>query len=206
MPETRNYLSERPSSSEPGTPAFPPRPLSRRRSEEGVLPAPPATRFPQTRQSDLDGTANRRLCAKCGLPMQDKFVRAMGKKFHLECFRCHVTPVEEAGGADGRCAMILLRPSFFRWRILRRRLSTRYVRGIISGDWIYCVRRVGPHYGGRMSLLWTRSTMSNTLLVRFVILCLGQRIVIMNMRDRYFVTIIIVRGLLFGVTGVDKRY
>jgi hypothetical protein len=37
----------------------------------------------------LNSIANR-LCAKCGQFMADKFVRAMGKKFHIDCFRCHV--------------------------------------------------------------------------------------------------------------------
>ena len=67
-------------------------PLSRRGSEDGLLP-PPLPRINHNRQSDSvssEFSASRRLCARCGLPMQDKFVRAMGKKFHLECFRCHV--------------------------------------------------------------------------------------------------------------------
>jgi hypothetical protein len=63
--------------------------------DQGLLP-PPIPQVHQTRSTDsmntTDGSALRRLCAKCGQPIADKFVRAMGKKFHLDCFRCHVLP------------------------------------------------------------------------------------------------------------------
>lgn len=69
------------------------RSLTRRNSDDGVLP-PPLPQIHHNRSSDsmssTSSTASRRLCAKCGQPMMDKFVRAMGKKFHLDCFRCHV--------------------------------------------------------------------------------------------------------------------
>jgi len=65
-----------------------------RNSDDGLLP-PPLPQIHHNRSSDsmsstTSSTASRRLCAKCGQPMADKFVRAMGKKFHLECFRCYV--------------------------------------------------------------------------------------------------------------------
>jgi LIM domain len=68
-----------------------------RHSEDGLLP-PPLPQVHHNRSSDSmssqGSTASRRLCAKCGQPMADKFVRAMGKKFHLDCFRCYVlTPI-----------------------------------------------------------------------------------------------------------------
>lgn len=72
------------------------RQISQRKSDEGLLP-PPLPRVHHNRSSESvssnHGAPSRRLCAKCGKPMQDKFVRAMGKKFHLDCFRCHVCPV-----------------------------------------------------------------------------------------------------------------
>lgn len=32
------------------------------------------------------------VCAKCDLPMTGQFVRALGSVFHLDCFRCQVSP------------------------------------------------------------------------------------------------------------------
>jgi LIM domain len=107
MASTRKYSSERQSGGSPRAhsyrsghqsphiPSTEPsiRSLTRRDSNEGLLPPPP----PQVHHnrssesmSSLNSSASRRLCAKCGQPMADKFVRAMGKKFHLDCFRCHV--------------------------------------------------------------------------------------------------------------------
>ena len=72
--------------------------LSRRNSDEGHLPPPPSRIInPHNRSRESVSSINsersgRRLCSKCGQHMADKFVRAMGKKFHLDCFRCHVCP------------------------------------------------------------------------------------------------------------------
>lgn len=106
---SRKYSSDRQSGGTPQdtsysrgghSPRLPPaepsiRALTRRRSDDGLLPPPPLPRTTQhSRNSDSVSSnqsgPSRRLCAKCGQPMQDKFVRAMGKKFHLDCFRCHV--------------------------------------------------------------------------------------------------------------------
>ena len=85
---SRSAHSPRVPSAEPSI-----RSLTRRKSDEGLLP-PPLPRTQHNRNSDSVSSnqsgPSRRLCAKCGQPMQDKFVRAMGKKFHLDCFRCHV--------------------------------------------------------------------------------------------------------------------
>src|SRR5436190_23268885 len=107
MSTPRKYSSDRPGGSPRGNPyrqnrqsprAPPPDPsirsLTRRNSNDGLLP-PPLPQVHHNRSSDsmsstTSSTASRRLCAKCGQPMADKFVRAMGKKFHLDCFRCHV--------------------------------------------------------------------------------------------------------------------
>jgi hypothetical protein len=104
---TRKYPSDRQSGLTPlgspyrqnrqfhGAPATEPtlRSLTRQNSDEGLLP-PPLPQVHHNRSSDsmssTNSSASRRLCAKCGQPMADKFVRAMGKKFHLDCFRCQV--------------------------------------------------------------------------------------------------------------------
>ena len=104
---TRKYPSDRQSGAtprgnpyrqnrqSPRVPATEPtlRSLARKNSDEGVLP-PPLPQVHHNRSSDsmssVSSSASRRLCAKCGQPMADKFVRAMGKKFHVECFRCRV--------------------------------------------------------------------------------------------------------------------
>src|SRR5208282_5570041 len=104
---TRKYPSDRQSGAtprgnpyrqnrqSPRVPATEPtlRSLTQKNSDEGLLP-PPLPQVHHNRSSDsmssVSSSASRRLCAKCGQPMADKFVRAMGKKFHLDCFRCHV--------------------------------------------------------------------------------------------------------------------
>jgi hypothetical protein len=69
--------------------------LSRRDSDGGHLPPPPPRILNNNNRStesvsSVNPGPNRRTCSTCGQPMADKFVRAMGKKFHLDCFRCHV--------------------------------------------------------------------------------------------------------------------
>jgi hypothetical protein len=92
------------SSHSPHVPSAEPsiRSLTRRKSDEGLLP-PPLPRAQHSRNSDSVSSnqpgPTRRLCAKCGQPMQDKFVRAMGKKFHLDCFRCQVRVVDCKGNS-----------------------------------------------------------------------------------------------------------
>jgi LIM domain len=110
MSSTRKYFSERQPGPNPrdgpyrqnrksarNGPGPVPEPSIRsltRNSDDGLLP-PPLPQIHHNRSSDsmsstTSSTASRRLCAKCGQPMADKFVRAMGKKFHLDCFRCYV--------------------------------------------------------------------------------------------------------------------
>ena len=91
-----NQGSYRPNRQSPRIPPAEPtiRSLAQERhSEDGLLP-PPLPQVHHNRSSDSmssqGSTTSRRLCAKCGQPMADKFVRAMGKKFHLDCFRCNV--------------------------------------------------------------------------------------------------------------------
>ena len=107
MSSARKYSSDRPGGGPHGNPyrpnrqsprGPPPDPsirsLTRRNSDDGLLP-PPLPQVHHNRSSDsmsssTSSAASRRLCGTCGQPMADKFVRAMGKKFHLDCFRCHV--------------------------------------------------------------------------------------------------------------------
>jgi hypothetical protein len=159
MSSARKYSVERQSGGSPRnssynrtghqSPHIPPvepslRQLSRRKSDEGLLP-PPLPRVHHNRSNDSvssnHSTPSRRLCAKCGLPMQDKFVRAMGKKFHLDCFRCQVFPLLD--DVNGRCVIRRsLRNSFL--SMTRKRVqSTHCVRRITFDGWICYVRIVG---------------------------------------------------------------
>lgn len=86
----------KPTRSSPRIPTTEPtiRALTNYESEaDGLLP-PPIPHAHHNRSSEsissVGSGPSRRICAKCGEPMTDKFVRAMGKKFHLDCFRCHV--------------------------------------------------------------------------------------------------------------------
>jgi hypothetical protein len=36
----------------------------------------------------------QRLCGKCGTHLTGQFVRALGDTYHLECFTCHVSPLQ----------------------------------------------------------------------------------------------------------------
>ena len=166
MSSARKYSSERPSVGATSrgnqspyrpnrqSPRIPPaqptiRALAQERhSEDGLLP-PPLPQVHHNRSSDSmssqGSTSSRRLCAKCGQPMADKFVRAMGKKFHLDCFRCNVLPLTFSCSSDTtRFVKSLSPPSSFRSRILKRERSMRYVRRTTFDDSICCALRVEP--------------------------------------------------------------
>lgn len=41
-------------------------------------------------RANRKGSAQLRLCKKCGEPLTGQFVRALGGTFHLDCFKCKV--------------------------------------------------------------------------------------------------------------------
>jgi hypothetical protein len=89
-PSNKNHYPQMPSPRSPASSEPTIRALSRTDSNEPVPSGQLSPKHPYGVVSYAGSTTNRRLCAKCGQAVSDKFVRAMDKKFHLDCFRCQV--------------------------------------------------------------------------------------------------------------------
>lgn len=46
-----------------------------------------------TRSRSRTKTGTQRICKKCNEPLTGQFVRALGGTFHLDCFKCRVSPL-----------------------------------------------------------------------------------------------------------------
>jgi hypothetical protein len=203
--------SQQRSSSPPMSSSSSPRAPQTQRSmspDEGLLPPPiPAVHHNRSTDSisNIDAAASRRLCAKCGQPMADKFVRAMGKKFHLDCFRCHVQPPNFVS-VNRRNATFASPRNSFPSRNPARAWNTRYVKPTTFVASISYAPHVEPRSGGRTSLPSIKSTMSNILRVRFATPCLDPRIPTTNTREKYTVISTIARNSPFDVMGVNALF
>lgn len=74
-------------------PAPPNQSIQRKDSYGGDSHKDSADRERSRTRHNRKGSAQNRLCKKCGEPLTGQFVRALGGTFHLDCFKCRVSSV-----------------------------------------------------------------------------------------------------------------
>ena len=131
------------------------------------------------------------MCGACGKPVKGQYVRAMGKIYHLECFKCRVSPAVVALSVRShidrkspcRTAIKWLRPNSSLWTIRTTHTHCVSVTTLhVSTSYAVNVIR---HFEGRISLLATENTTSSTLHAPFVLPCSARKIPIMSTTTKF---------------------
>lgn len=132
------------------------------------------------------------LCGACGTAVKGQYVRAMGRIYHLDCFKCRVRAVD-LSCQEGKLIVVtsclsrtvtkLSLPNSSLWMIKTARILC--VSETTLQDSTLSAGSATRHSGEPISPRATRNTMSSISHVRFVRRCLVLKIRITSMTNKF---------------------